>query len=63
MKFRTAIGCAIALSLLVAATGVNAQVGGLLRKKAGEVLKPKPAPTETKPAPEPTPTPSKPRRW
>jgi hypothetical protein len=33
-------------------------VGGLLRKKAGEVLKPKPAPTETKPAPEPTPTPA-----
>ena len=50
-RFRTSVGCAVGVFLLVATTGLDAQIGGLLKKKAGEVLKPKPAPTETKPAP------------
>lgn len=54
MKRQMALG--LALAMVVASTAVDAQVGGLLRKKAGEVLggsKPKPAPTPT-----PTPTPA-----
>lgn len=58
MKSRTVLGLTMAALLLVASTGVHAQLGGLLKKKAGDILKGKPAPTETKPAPEPTPTPS-----
>lgn len=53
--------CAVALLLFAATSGVDAQIGGLLKKKAGEVLKPKPtetkpAPPETKPATEPAPS-------
>jgi hypothetical protein len=58
MKSRTVLGLTMAALLLVASTGVQAQLGGLLKKKAGDMLKGKPAPTETKPAPEPAPTPS-----
>jgi hypothetical protein len=63
MRSRTVLGFAVAALLLVASTGVHAQLGGLLKKKAGELLKPKPAPTETKPAPaetEPAPEPGSP---
>ena len=48
------MGLILALSMLTVATTVDAQVGGLLRKKAGEVLGKKPEPA--KPAPAPTPT-------
>ena len=58
MKSRTVLGLTMAALLLVASTGVHAQLGGLLKKKAGDMLKGKPAPTETKPAPEPTPAPT-----
>src|SRR5436190_4050637 len=48
------IACVLALATIVSSTAVHAQVGGLLRKKAGEVLGKKPEPA--KPAP-PAPTP------
>jgi len=51
MKFRTVHGLAVAAVLCVASVGVDAQLGGLLKKKAAEVVKPKSAPAETKPAP------------
>jgi hypothetical protein len=53
MKSRTVHGLAVAAVLCVASVGVDAQLGGLLKKKAAEVVKPKPAPAETKPAPGP----------
>jgi len=63
MKIRISIACVVGVSLLVATTGLDAQVGGLLKKKAAEILKPKPTetkptPTETKPAAEPAPAPT-----
>lgn len=51
MKSRTVYGLAVAAVLFVASSGVDAQMGGLIKRKAAEVVKPKPAPTETKPAP------------
>ena len=62
MRSRTLAGLSVAALLLVAATSLDAQVGGLLRRKAAEVLKPKPAepkpaPADTRPAPEPAPAP------
>ena len=45
---------ALMLAMLVVSTTVDAQVGGLLRKKAGEVMGGK----KTTPAPEPAPTPA-----
>jgi hypothetical protein len=54
MKRQIALG--LALVMMAASTGVEAQLGGLLRKKAGEVLggkKPAPPPTaDPAPAPE-----------
>jgi hypothetical protein len=55
MKSRIVLGGAVAAVLLVASSGVDAQLGGLIKKKAAEVLKPKPAPAETKPIPKPPP--------
>lgn len=48
----------MAAALLIASSGVDAQLGGLIKKKAAEALKPKPAPTETKPVPKPPTTPA-----
>jgi hypothetical protein len=42
MKSR--LGFGLLLSLLIATISVEAQFGGLIRKKAGEVVQPKPAP-------------------
>jgi hypothetical protein len=53
MKGYLALG--LALALLGASTVVDAQVGGLLRKKAGEVLGKKPEPAKPAPAPAPAP--------
>ena len=47
------IVCVLALATIAASTPADAQVGGLLRKKAGEVLGKKPEPA--KPAPTPAP--------
>lgn len=58
MKSRIVLGGAVAAVLLVASSGVDAQLGGLIKKKAAEALKPKPAPTETKPIPKPPPSPA-----
>jgi hypothetical protein len=60
------VGLIVVFALLTASSGLDAQVGGLLRKKAGEVLgkkpepaKPAPAPAETAPAtPAPTAAPT-----
>src|SRR6187431_229825 len=50
---------ALVLVLLVASISVHAQVGGLLRKKAGEVVGGKKAPPAPAPAPEaPAPAPA-----
>ncbi len=57
MKFRPALGLVI-LSILAAPIGVHAQLRGLLKKKADEVLKGKPAPAE--PARPADPAPSSP---
>ena len=51
---RRHVGLILALAVLTASTALDAQVGGLLRKKAGEVLGKKPEPA--KPAP-PAPAP------
>ena len=53
MKRRIALG--LALTLVVASTAVEAQLGGLLRKKAEEIAGGKKKPAA--PAPTPTPTP------
>ena len=45
----------VALAMLAASTAVEAQLGGLLKKKAGEVLNKKPEPAKPAPAPETTP--------
>ena len=45
----------VALAMLAASTAVDAQLGGLLKKKAGEVLNKKPEPAKPAPAPETTP--------
>jgi hypothetical protein len=58
MNSRIVLGGAVAAVLLVASSGVDAQLGGLIKKKAAEALKPKPAPTETKPIPKPPPAPA-----
>jgi hypothetical protein len=50
------VGLILALALLTASTSLDAQVGGLLRKKAGEVLGKKPE--AAKPAPPATPAPA-----
>lgn len=55
MKRQIALG--LVLGMMAASTGLEAQLGGLLRKKAGEVLGKKPAPP---PAPAPTPEPEAP---
>lgn len=47
------IACVLALATLAASTPADAQVGGLLRKKAGEVLGKKPEPAKPAPAPAP----------
>jgi hypothetical protein len=47
---RRHVGLILALALLTASTGLDAQVGGLLRKKAGEVLGKKPEPAKPAPA-------------
>jgi hypothetical protein len=47
------IACVLALATLAASTPAEAQVGGLLRKKAGEVLGKKPEPAKPAPAPAP----------
>jgi hypothetical protein len=57
MKSRIVFGLAIG-ALVVSTAGVHAQLGGLLKKKAGDLLKGKPAPTETTPAPTPSPAPA-----
>ena len=57
MKSRVAFGLII-LSILAAPIGVHAQLRGLLKKKADEVLKGKPAPAE--PAAPAAPAPSSP---
>ena len=50
------IACVLALAIVAASTAADAQVGGLLRKKAGEVLGKKPEPAKpAPPAPAPTP--------
>ena len=49
------IACVLALATVAASTPADAQVGGILRKKAGEVLGKKPEPA--KPAP-PAPAPA-----
>ena len=56
MKRHLALG--VALAMIVASTTVDAQLGGLLRKKAGEVLGKKPEPA--KPAPPAAPVPETP---
>ena len=53
MRSRIVLGGAVAAALLFASSAVDAQLGGLIKKKAAEALKPKPAPTETKPVPKP----------
>ena len=58
MKSRIVLGGAVAAALLFASSVVDAQLGGLIKKKAAEALKPKPAPTETKPVPKPPPAPT-----
>jgi hypothetical protein len=59
MKSRHLLGVVIAVMLLAASTGVHAQLGGLLKKKAGEIIKGKPAPTAPAPAaPAPAETPA-----
>ena len=50
------IACVLALATMAASTAADAQVGGLLRKKAGEVLGKKPEPAKpAPPAPAPAP--------
>ena len=51
------IVCALALAIVAASTAADAQVGGLLRKKAGEVIGKKPEPAKPAPAPAPAPAP------
>jgi len=50
----------LTLAVLAASTAVDAQVGGLLRKKAGEVMGKKPEPAKPAPAPTPEPAPAGP---
>ena len=64
MKSRIVLGLVIGV-LVVAPGGVSAQFGGLLKKKAGEMLKgkpvetkPEPVPPASEPAPPPTTAPS-----
>ena len=53
------LGLIVALALLTTSTALDAQLGGLLKKKAGEVLTKKPeAPPTPAPAPAPAPTPA-----
>ena len=52
------VGLILALAMLTASTGLEAQVGGLLRKKAGEVLGKKPEPAKPAPATAPVPAPA-----
>lgn len=56
MKRQIALGLALTLTLVVTSTAVEAQLGGLLRKKAEEVAGKKSAPKPT-PAPATTPAP------
>lgn len=61
MKRQMALGLAVAL--VVTSTVVDAQVGGLIRRKAGEIVggkKPAPAPTAPATPAEPTPAPGAP---
>ena len=44
---------AVALAVLTASASLDAQIGGLLKKKAGEVIGKKPEPAKPAPAPEP----------
>lgn len=55
MKRHMALG--VALAMMVASTGVEAQLRGLIKKKAEEVMGKKPEPT-AKPAPAPAPAPT-----
>src|SRR5262245_48425714 len=56
---RRHIVCVLALAIVAATAPADAQIGGLIRKKAGEVVKkpepakPAPAPETAKPAPAP----------
>jgi hypothetical protein len=54
---RRHIVCVLALAILAASAEADAQVGGLLRKKAGEVMGKKPEPAKPAPAPAPAPAP------
>jgi hypothetical protein len=49
------IACVLALAVMAASSAADAQVGGLLRKKAGEVMGKKPEPAKPAPAPAPAP--------
>jgi hypothetical protein len=49
------IVCVLALAMVAASAVADAQVGGLLRKKAGEVMGKKPEPAKPAPAPAPAP--------
>lgn len=51
MKSRTVLAFAILALLVATSPGIHAQLGGLLKKKAGDILKGKPAPAEPAPAP------------
>jgi len=55
MKRQMALG--VALAMILASTTVDAQFGGLIRKKAGEVLGKKPEPAKPAPTAAPAPAP------
>lgn len=57
MKRYVALGLALAMVLISASISAEAQLRGLLKKKAGEVIGAKPAEPPATPAPAPAPTP------
>ena len=52
------IALVLALAIMAASTPADAQLGGLLRKKAGEVVGKKPEPAKPEPTPVPAPAPA-----
>ena len=52
------IVCVLVLAIMAASAAADAQVGGLLRKKAAEVVGKKPEPAKPAPAPPPEPAPA-----
>ena len=52
------IVCVLVLAIMTASAAADAQVGGLLRKKAAEVVGKKPEPAKPAPAPPPEPAPA-----